>query len=49
MPGAVAVAALSVWLTLRAAGWYLLPSYRLATRIHRVLSGKLIAQGWGRK
>ena len=49
MFGSVAVAALSAWLTLRAAGWYPLPSYRLATCIHHVLFSKLIAQGWVRK
>lgn len=48
MLGAIAVAAFSAWLTLRAAAWYLGPSYRLATCIHRGLFGRLIASGWVR-
>lgn len=48
MLGAVAVAALSAWLTLRETRWYLEPSYQLATGIHRRLFGRLIALGWVR-
>lgn len=47
--GALAVAALSAWLTLREGRRYLEPSYRLATAIHRQLFGRLIVQGWVRK
>ena len=49
MLGAVIVAALSTWLTLREARWYLNPVYRLATGIHRQLFGRLIALGWVRE
>ena len=49
MMGAIAVAALSAWSTLRAAGGYLEPSYRLAADIHRKLFGGLIARGWVRE
>lgn len=49
MLGAIAVAALSAWLTLREARWYLEPSYRLATGIHRRIFGRLIARGWVRE
>ncbi len=49
MLGAFAVAALSAWLTLREARWYLEPSHRLATGIRRRSFGKLIALGWVRK
>lgn len=49
MLGAVAVAALSAWLTLRETRWYLEPSYQLATGIHRWLFGRLIALGWVRE
>lgn len=49
MFGAVAVATLSAWLTLREARWYLEPSYRLATSIHRHIFGRLIALGWVRE
>lgn len=49
MFGAVAVSAISAWLTLRAARWYLEPSYQFATGIHRRLFGKLIALGWMRE
>ncbi|MGF6916734.1 undecaprenyl-diphosphatase [Paraburkholderia sp. 40] len=48
MLGAIAVAALSAWLTLRAADWYLGPSYQLASGIHRRLFGRLITLGWVR-
>ena len=48
MLGAMAVAALSAWLTLHGAPWYLGSSYRLATRIHHGLFGRLIALGWVR-
>ncbi|CAD6562159.1 Undecaprenyl-diphosphatase BcrC [Paraburkholderia kirstenboschensis] len=48
MLGAIAVAALSAWLTLRAADWYLEPSYQLAFGIHRRLFGRLITLGWVR-
>jgi hypothetical protein len=43
MLGAIAVAAISAWLTLREARWYLGPSYQLATGIHRRFFGGLIA------
>lgn len=49
MLGAIAVAALSAWLTLREARWYLEPSYRLSTGIHRRIFGRLIASGWVRE
>ncbi|RTL53056.1 MAG: undecaprenyl-diphosphatase [Rhodocyclaceae bacterium] len=49
MFGAVSVAALSAWLTLREVRWYLEPSYRLAIGIHRWLVGKLIALRWVRE
>jgi undecaprenyl-diphosphatase len=49
MLGAIAVAALSAVLTLHEARWYLGPIYRLATRIHFLLFGKLIALGWVRE
>lgn len=49
MLGAATVAALSSWLTLREARWYLEPSYRLATDIHRRFFGRLIALGWVRE
>jgi undecaprenyl-diphosphatase len=49
MFGAISVALLSAWLTLRAAHWYLGPSYRLATGIHHRLFDKLIALGWVRE
>lgn len=45
MLGAFAVATLSAWLSLREAGWYLGPSYRLATNIHRLLFGGFTALG----
>ena len=48
MLGAVAVAALSAWLTLHEARRYLEPSYRLANGIHRRFFGRLIALGWVR-
>lgn len=46
MLGAISVAALSAVLTLHEASWYLGPIYRLATRIHSLLFGRLIARGW---
>ena len=46
MLGAALVAALSAWLALRGVRLYLQPTYSLATRIHRILFGKLIALGW---
>jgi undecaprenyl-diphosphatase len=46
MLGAIAVAALSAVLTLHEARWYLGPIYRLATCIHSLLFGTLIARGW---
>ncbi len=49
MFGAVAIAALSAWLTLRGARMYLEPSYRLAAGIHRRFLGRLIALGWVRE
>ena len=49
MLGAISVALLSAWLTLREAHWYLGPSYRLATAIHHRLFGKLIVFGWVRE
>ena len=49
MLGAVAVAALSAWLSLREARWYLKPSYRLANSIHHRIFGRLIARGWVRE
>lgn len=49
MLGAGAVAAICAWLTLREARWYLVPSYQLATGIHRRLFGGLIALGWVRE
>lgn len=49
MLGAIAVAAFGAWLAWRAAAWYLGPSYRLATRIHHGLFGRLIALGWVRE
>jgi undecaprenyl-diphosphatase len=49
MLGAIAVASLSAVLTLHEARWYLGPIYRLATRIHFLLFGKLIALGWVRE
>lgn len=49
MLGAIAVAAICAWLTLREAHWYLLPSYQLATGIYRRLFGRLIALGWVRE
>jgi undecaprenyl-diphosphatase len=49
MLGAAVVAALSAWLTLRAARWYLEPIFRLATGVHRSLFGRLIELGWVRE
>jgi len=49
MLGAIAVAVLCAWLTLREARWYLEPSYQLATGIHRWLFARLIALGWVRE
>jgi undecaprenyl-diphosphatase len=49
MLGAIAVAAICAWLTLREARWYLVPSYQLSTGIHRRLFGGLIALGWVRE
>lgn len=49
MLGAIAVAALCAWLTLREARWYLEPSYQLATGIHRRLFCRLISLGWVRE
>lgn len=49
MLGAAVVAAISAWLTLLAAPWYLGPAYRLATGVHRTLFGRLIALGWVRE
>ncbi len=49
MFGAVVVAVISTWLTLRAARWYLVTVYRLAISIHRQLLGRLIARGWVRE
>ena len=46
MLGAALVAALSSWLAFREMRFYLPPTYSLATRIHRILFGKLIALGW---
>jgi hypothetical protein len=46
MFGALSVAALSTGLTLYGAHGKLEPSYRLATRIHHQLFGRLIALGW---
>jgi len=45
MLGAISVALLSAWLTLRQTHWYLEPSFRLATAIHHRLFGKLIVLG----
>lgn len=49
MLGAATVAAISAWLTLHEARWYLGPSYRLASGIHRRIFGRLIALGWMRE
>lgn len=49
MLGAIAVASLGAALTLHAARWYLGPVYRQVSRIHCLLFGKLIAQGWVRE
>jgi len=49
MLGAIAVASLGAALTLHAAHWYPGPIYRLVTRIHCLMFGKLIAQGWVRE
>lgn len=49
MLGAVAVAALSAWLTLRETRWYPEPGDHLATGIHRRLFDSLIALGWVRE
>ncbi|MFL9895796.1 undecaprenyl-diphosphatase [Paraburkholderia sp. RL17-381-BIF-C] len=49
MFGAASVSALSAWLSLRGARWYLEPVYRLATAIHRRFLGRLIALGWVRE
>lgn len=49
MLGAIAVAALCAWLTLREARWYLEPSYQLATGIHRRFFCRLISLGWVRE
>lgn len=49
MLGAIAVATLSAWLTLREARWYLEPGYRFATGIHHRIFGRLIALGWVRE
>ncbi|MBR7780282.1 undecaprenyl-diphosphatase [Undibacterium rugosum] len=49
MIGAATVATFSAWLTLRESRWYLEPSYRLVTKIHHRLFGKLIALGWVRE
>jgi undecaprenyl-diphosphatase len=49
MFGALAVAGLSAWVTLRETRWYLGASYRLATGVHRRLFGRLIALGWVRE
>jgi undecaprenyl-diphosphatase len=49
MLGAISVAALSAWLTLREARWYLEPGYRIASNIHRRLFVSLISLGWVRK
>lgn len=46
MLGAAVVATLSAWLALHGARWYLLPIYRLAINIHRMLFGGLIERGW---
>jgi membrane-associated phospholipid phosphatase len=48
MFGAVIVAWLSVWLSLRKVHWYLQPSYRFACHLHQRLFGRLIALGWVR-
>lgn len=48
MLGAITVAALSAWLTLRATDWYLGTSYRLACVIHRRLFAWPITLGWVR-
>ena len=48
MFGAVIVAWLSVWLSLRKVHWYLQPSYRSACHLHQRLFGRLIALGWVR-
>ena len=49
MLGALAVAALSAWVTLREGRRYLEPSYRLATAFHRRFFGRLVVLGWVRK
>lgn len=49
MLGAAVVAALSAWLTLNAAHWYLPPVYRLAVGMHRILFSRLIRLGWVRE
>lgn len=49
MLGAIAVAAISAWLTLRGARVYLEPSYQLATGIHRRFFDRLIVLGWVRE
>lgn len=49
MLGAIAVASVCAWLTLRKASWYLEPGEQLATRIHRRLFSRLIALGWIRE
>ena len=46
MVGAAGVATLSAWLAFREVSWYLPFTYKLATRLHRVLFGKLIRIGW---
>lgn len=48
MFGAVIIAWLSMWLSLREVHWYLQPSYRFACYLHQRLFGRLIALGWVR-
>ena len=49
MLGAVAAAGFSALLSLHETRWYVGPSYRFATDIHRRFFGRLIALGWVRE
>jgi undecaprenyl-diphosphatase len=46
MAGAALVTALSAWLAFREVRWFMPPAYSAATRIHRLIFGKLIQLGW---
>jgi len=48
MAGAAAVAVLIAWLARQTEGLYVPPAYRLASRIHCLLFGRLIERGWVR-